>query len=185
MPDRYVFGPRWVTPLAGFTLLGLLALSALSNSPRAARLQSPVVMGVVCVVTVLNLLSLTQLIKLIVFHAANVDALRLLGSSITIWVANVIDFALLYWLVDGGGPDERRSARGDAIDFIFPTPPGDPERRPRFMDYVYLAFSTATAFSATDTTPVTTRARVLLMIEATASLLTIAITAARAINILQ
>ncbi len=184
MPNRYVLGPRWVGPTGALVLLGLLLLSALSNSPKTARLQGPAVIGAVVAMTALNLLSLAKLILLIVFHAEIVDALRLLSSSVAIWLCNVVEFALLFWLVDGGGPDKRISA-GEHPDFIFPAPPGDPNRRPAFMDYVYLAFSTATAFSATDTTPVTTRARVLLMVEATASLLTIAITAARAINILQ
>ncbi|MGB6985140.1 MAG: hypothetical protein WBD74_04090, partial [Candidatus Aquilonibacter sp.] len=73
-------------------------------------------------------------------------------------------------------------------DFVFPQPvrPADinPNWQPNFLDYLFLGFSTATAFSPTDTLPLTTRARMLMMVEAAASLMTIAITAARAVNIL-
>jgi hypothetical protein len=107
---------------------------------------------------------------------------------VVIWISNVLAFSLLYWLIDGGGPDARINSNAWLADFVFPQPvrKADMEaaRLPNFADYIYLGFSTATAFSTTDTLPLTTRARMLMMIEAGASLLTIAITAARAVNIL-
>jgi uncharacterized membrane protein len=186
MPNRYVLGPTWVAAVAGMVLLALFVLSVLSHrTPTARTFRNPIVLAVVGVVTVLNILSLAQLLNLVVFHPKDVDGARLLGSSVVVWIGNVIQFALLYWLVDRGGPDERRTAPPSRTDFVFPSPPGNDNWYPNFLDYFYLSFSTATAFSATDTVPVTTRARVMMMVEAMASLLTIAITAARAVNVLQ
>ncbi|MGD0969562.1 MAG: hypothetical protein ABR949_14905 [Candidatus Aquilonibacter sp.] len=189
MPNRYVLGPPWLAPVSGIVLLGLFGLSTIGNLRHVPRrLHNGVTVAVVALVTALNILSLVQLIKLIVFSAATIDSHRLLGSSIIIWIGNVLAFALLYWLIDGGGPDTRISGDSWRADFVWPQPTRqadiDPNWRPNFLDYVFLAFSTATAFSPTDTLPLTTRARMLMMVEAAASLLTLAIVAARAVNIL-
>jgi uncharacterized membrane protein len=189
MPNRYVLGPAWLGPTAGIVLLALFGLSMIGNFRHVPRrLHDGVTVAVVALVTALNILSLIQLIKLIVFSAQTIDSHRLLGSSIIIWIGNLLAFALLYWLIDGGGPDARISGDSWRADFVWPQPTRpadiDPAWRPNFLDYLFLAFSTATAFSPTDTLPLTTRARMLMMVEAAASLLTIAIVAARAVNIL-
>ena len=189
MPNRYLLGPRWIAPTAGIVLIVLLALSAVTTAKTTpGRLHGAAMIGAVCVVMLLNVLSLAQLIDLMVFDPTHIEARRLLGSSIVIWIGNVLTFALLYWLLDGGGPDSRIASDEWRADFLFPQPVRkpdiDPGWRPNFMDYVFLAFTTATAFSPTDTAPLTTRARTLMMVESVASLMTIAIAAARAINIL-
>jgi uncharacterized membrane protein len=189
MPNRYLLGPPRLGAIAGATLLGLFGLSAAGNVKGVPRsVHNAVTIAVVAIVGVLNILTMIDLIHLIVYEPKIVDAHRLLGSSVVVWVENVLTFALLYWLLDGGGPDARIASDTWRADFMFPTPVREadvsPDGRPNFMDYAFLAFSTATAFSPTDTSPLTTRARVMMMIEAAVSLLTIAITAARAVNIL-
>ncbi len=114
-------------------------------------------------------------------NRAEIEAPRLLASSVSIWLTNVLTFALLYWTIDGGGP-ERRLRDPEAVrDFAFPSS----LRRPRYPEYLFLAFTTATAFSPTDTMPLTTRVRMLMLLESAVSLVALAITAARAINILR
>ena len=116
------------------------------------------------------------------------NAFSLLSSSVAIWVANVLTFSLLYWQIDQGGPYARASKSSVKPDWVFPQPakPEDlpPDWRPLFLDYLYLGYNTATAFSPTDALPLTRRAKMLMMIESTISLLTMVIILSRAINIL-
>ena len=189
LPDRYVFGGNRVASVATLVILIVLGLSLLSRWLRlpVRFLNWSVLIAVVLILTV-NLLSLVKLIQLILYHVQEIDGHKLLASSVAIWINNVLAFALLYWEIDGGGPDDRLNSTTWHADFAFPQPvrPQDanPDWRPNFMDYLFVSFTTATAFSPTDTPPLTTRARTLMLIEAAASLLTIAITAARAVNIL-
>lgn len=189
IPNRYVLGPHWIIAVASGILLVLFFVSIVDHTHDLPTwLGDGAVLTVVVVLIALNLLSLIALIMLILFHAKDIDGHRLLGSAVVVWMGNVLAFALLYWLLDGGGPDVRFNGNAWRADFVFPQPVRqvdiDPNWQPNFLDYLFLAFSTATAFSPTDTLPLTTRARMLMMVEATASLLTIAITAARAVNIL-
>jgi uncharacterized membrane protein len=117
------------------------------------------------------------------------DGLHMLSSSIAIWATNVLMFSLLYWQLDRGGPALRVSAAPERPDWIFPAeqaPEGvvPSDWRPQFIDYLFLGFSTATAFSTTDALPLTGRAKCAMMTESTVSLVTLAVVAARAINIL-
>jgi hypothetical protein len=117
-------------------------------------------------------LSLIKVVYLVVYQAATIDGIRLLETSLLIWVNNVIVFAIIYHLIG-----ER--------EFAFPRSDRQPaEQRMNFLDYVFLSFTTATAFSPTDTSPLSTRARMFMMFESIISLVAIAIAAARAINIL-
>jgi len=120
-------------------------------------------------------------------NAPGTSGLALLTSSVVIWGCNVIGFALVYWQVDGGGP-VRRARPDRRADWLFAemanatsVPTG---WRPGFLDYLYLAYSTATAFSTTDTLPLRPRAKLLMMVQATISLATLAVVASRAINVL-
>jgi uncharacterized membrane protein len=100
----------------------------------------------------------------------------------------VIVFALWYWELDRGGPQRRRQPDHPAPDFLFPQQSGPdvgpPGWSPSFIDYLFVAFTNATAFSPTDTLPLTRRVKVLMMVEAFTSLLMVAVLAARAVNIL-
>jgi uncharacterized membrane protein len=107
-----------------------------------------------------------------------------------IWAANIVAFALWYWEVDGGGPNERRLDAHTSTDFIFPqmTLAPDPNARPwapGFFDYLFLAFNTSTAFSPTDTLVLSRPAKALMMVQATISLVVIAVILARAVNTLR
>ena len=115
--------------------------------------------------------------------------MRLLESSVALWVGNVLSFSLLYWQIDRGGPEARVNHTCTQTDWLFPqeAAPAEDVRTgwgPAFVDYLYLSYSTATAFSTTDVMPLTARAKLLMMLESTISLVTIVVVAARSINIL-
>ena len=113
----------------------------------------------------------------------------LLLDALNIWATNVILFSLWYWAFDRGGPwIDQRDHQGRS-ELIFPQmtlPPGTvgAKAKPGYVDYLFLSFNTSTAFSPTDTMPLTARMKLLMMLEATISLLTLALVAARAVNIL-
>ena len=113
-------------------------------------------------------------------------SISLVRDAVILWVSNILVFGLWYWELDGGGPLKRHLMDHKAIDFMFPQQvDGDTNGwAPHFIDYVFLAFNTATAFSPTDTAPLSRPAKVLMMIESIISLIIVAGIAARAINIL-
>lgn len=114
---------------------------------------------------------------------------HLLREAALIWVLNVLIFALWYWEIDGGGPHMRRRGHHASADFIFPQMAFDDEANmswsPDFLDYLFLAFNTSTAFSPTDTLVLSRVAKVLMMYQAAVSLVIISVLIARGINTLQ
>ncbi len=114
------------------------------------------------------------------------QSISLVRDAAILWISNILVFGLWYWELDGGGPLKRHQAGHKAIDFMFPQQvDGDTDGwAPHFIDYVFLAFNTATAFSPTDTPPLSRSAKVLMMTESIISLVIVAGIAARAINIL-
>ena len=110
---------------------------------------------------------------------------ELLATGALVWLGNNIAFALLYWLIDGGGPIAR-SGRATPVDFAF-TQHMSPELaspgwRPVFLDYLHLGFTNATAFSPTDVMPLTHRAKYAMLVQATIALALFGLIVARAVN---
>ena len=110
---------------------------------------------------------------------------ELLASGGVVWLGNNISFALLYWLIDSGGPIAR-TRHPEPVDFAFPqhmspelAPPG---WRPVFLDYLHLGFTNATAFSPTDAMPFTHRAKYTMIVQATVALALFGLIVARAVN---
>lgn len=112
-------------------------------------------------------------------HATN-----LLRSTALLWFFNILVFALWYWEIDGGGPWKRHLSGHHAADFLFLQQVNGASWAPHFLDYLFVAFTGATALSPADTYPLTRRAKVLMMIEAVLALALIGILVARAVNIL-
>jgi hypothetical protein len=109
---------------------------------------------------------------------------QLLASGALVWLGNNLAFALLYWLMDGGGPIAR-SRRPDPIDFAFTqqlSPEVAPGWRPVFLDYLHLGFTNATAFSPTDVMPLTLRAKYTMLVQSTVALALFGLIVARAVN---
>lgn len=188
LPDRIRLVPVGVPYLLGFAVLGALALVPLSGGKGRSRQVKRWVLGLFCLaVGVATVISLAYLINEMINHSTDLSGLQLLTSSIAVWIDNILLFSLLYWQVDRGGP-EARLRHYDSRDWGFPQDDlTDDERRtwhPTFVDYLFLAYTTAAAFSPTDALPLTTRAKLLMMLESSISLATILVVVSRAINIL-
>ena len=190
LPARVRSVPIWITYAIGLAALAPIAAVWLTAAKaRWLRVERAVVLFFVVVKVAANLVSLAYLIDLMVSHSAEVGGLQLLASSTALWATNVLMFSLLYWQIDRGGPEARVDYADTRPDWLFPqegAPADDvpPGWRPAFVDYLYLGYSTATAFSTTDAMPLTPRGKLLMMLESTISLLTIVVVASRAINIL-
>jgi uncharacterized membrane protein len=187
LPDRFTLGPVWLLPLLELSMLVPLAIAvpvrhrSETTAHRAASIAS------IAVVTAANLVSLVLLLKSLMTGKAT-EGTPLIFAAMQIWLTNVIVFGLWYWELDRGGPSARCREDHREPDFLFPqmtTPAAAPPNwAPRFVDYLYVAFTNATAFSPTDTMPLTQWAKSLMTVQSVASLLTVAFVAARAVNIL-
>jgi hypothetical protein len=190
LPERIRLLPMWVTYVVGFAVLmpiGAVGLTA--EKTRWLRVERTATLLFFGVTGAGSLANLACLIDAMVNRSAEFGGLQLLESSIALWVTNVVMFSMLYWQIDRGGPEARVKGASMRPDWLFPqngTPAEDLSHgwQPTFIDYLYLGYSTATAFSTTDSMPLTPRAKLLMMLESTISLITIVVVASRAINIL-
>lgn len=170
LPNRYTLGGTILTSVLLVILAATCALSIFWTLVGSRRWTRTILTTVALVGGVALVTSLTRIVALVIYAPATVDGVRLIETSVWIWVSNVVEFAIVYHLIDDG-------------DFVFQGK-GDEAYAPVFFDYVFLSFTNSTAFSPTDTPPRTTRARMLMMLEAAIALTTLAIGAARAVNIL-
>ena len=189
LPSELTLGPDWLA----LALVAALAIPATIVHHRGYwRLSHGLGYAANVVVTLSVCTSLALLISRLPAHK---DAPgQLLRSASALWVCNLLVFACWYWRLDAGGPHQRALHRSHTDGaFLFPQMVLDPELRkemgedqwrPGFVDYLFLAFNTSTAFSPTDVPVLSRWAKVLMMIQASISLATIAILAARAVNIL-
>ncbi|HUL26748.1 MAG TPA: hypothetical protein VLW44_13370 [Streptosporangiaceae bacterium] len=190
LPARYRIQPVWAVPAV---LLGLLAVLIAGDPGRIDRQKAwlRAVTGlVIAFITLANLFAAVRLVVDILtsnkLFADNPGGLLAAGG--VIWVTNVIAFALWYWDLDRGGAAARAHPPGKSPAFVFPEMqhPGYVPATwvPQFVDYLSLAFWTAMAFSPTDISAIRPWAKLLMMLEAAASLALAALVIARAINIL-
>ena len=119
--------------------------------------------------------------------AGTEQALSLLRDAGLVWGTNIVVFALWYWNLDAGGPARRHPGKHASQDFSFPQQQQDDDGlvegwSPGFLDYLFLAFNTFTAFSPTDTLVLSRQMKVLMMLQSLISLIVVAVLAARAIN---
>lgn len=197
-------GPRWLAPVLEFALLVPLSIATAWTQRRARKASTDEQWNIVgrdrlmvrrlaifltAIVTLMNFGALARLIFAILAGEAG-SGRTLLLDAVNIWVTNVIVFALWYWALDRGGPAAKGFRADKGNDFIFTQqqPAGNaalyPDWSPGFIDYLFLAFTNATAFSPADTFPLTIRAKLLMMAELAISFATIALVASRAVGIL-
>jgi hypothetical protein len=181
--------PAWFPYVLGIAVLVPVAAVGLASSKaRWLQIERTVMLLFFVVAGCGGIANLANLITAMVRRSGEISGVQLLTSSIGVWVINVLAFSLLYWQLDRGGPEARVNDATRKPDWLFPqTGAGDdvpPDWRPTFVDYLFLGFSTATAFSPTDALPLTSRAKLLMMLESSISLATIVVVASRAINIL-
>ncbi len=188
VPDRLLqgLGNRALLPaLEGLVLVVLLLASPTRISLEQRRLRI-VGIALIALVTVANAVSLVELIHALLYSPSTAGR-PLVYASVPIWLTNVLAFGLWYWELDRGGPAARCQAGHRRPDFLFPqmsSPGVDDDWTPDFGDYLYTSFTNATAFSPTDTMPLTSWAKLLMALQALASLITVAVVISRAVNIL-
>ncbi len=189
MPERLRILPSWSGFAIGGALLALMVGVRLGGDrPRWLRVERRTMLALASALLVMTLLAVALLVMEIMNQGTRFGGPQLLTVGIEAWVTNVLAFSIVYWDIDRGGPEVRTSDAAAAPDWLFPQSglPDEVARdwRPGYVDYLFLAFSTATAFSATDAAPLTARAKLMMMLESCISLATLAIVASRAINIL-
>ena len=198
LPSGLLYAPRVVIPAVELILL----VSLLATSPRRldkrTRWSRGTSMGLACVVVVTNLVTLVSLIDKLV--TTDPKAGSLLVAAMQVWVTNVIGFALLFWEIDRGGPVMRRTLPrhelpaadwrfsndedDDSVAEVAASGSGSSGWVPVFVDYLYCSLTNSSAFSPTDTMPLSSRAKMLMGLQATAALFTSLLVVARAVGAL-
>ena len=189
LPERLTLGRTWIVPASeGTLLLVLTILNPGRISSRSVRART-ISLVLIAAMTVANIWSAGRLVRGLVKGTEGSDPTKLLTTGAAIWLTNVVVFALWYWEFDRGGPGSRAEAADPHPDFVFPqmqTPELSPhDWQPNFVDYLYLSFTNATAFSPTDTLPFSRWAKLTMMTQSAVSLVTVGLVIARAVNILK
>jgi uncharacterized membrane protein len=175
-------GPRYL--VAG--LLALLVVAVAFTAPRrhVNKAQANITLATLLIglVSLANAGELALLINALLQHNTQIDGRSLLGGAFAILLTNVIVFGLWYWELDSPGLTGKR--RHSTDDFQFPQEGNQSGWRPTFFDYLYVSLTNSTAFSPTDTVPLTHFAKSLMSIQSLIALITIVLVTARAVNIL-
>jgi hypothetical protein len=190
LSDKLVIGPKWLIPaVEGLLLITLAAIAPQRASGIRGRHQRDLLWTILGLVTLTYLVSLGLLVHYLI-TGGKVGGHALIGSGVVLWVTNVLLFSVVYWDLDRGGPLNRYQQKKPWPDFQFPqmenpelTPLGQ-KWRPTFLDYLYTSLTNATAFSPTDTMPLTQVAKLLMGIQGSAAIVTVGLVVARAVNIL-
>jgi hypothetical protein len=199
LPSVLVIGPRYLVPVLEVALLAAVGATnprRLTRQSRLSRIASLVLVGVIIVT---NLTALGFLVDELV--NASVPGKTLLVAALQVWATNVIAFALLFWSLDRGGPVARgtvsrpdlpladfRFSHDEDRDTVVEVADGSSataDWAPTFIDYLYVSTTNSSAFSPTDTMPLTSRAKIFMGIEATAALLTSLLVIAKAVGTLK
>ena len=184
LPEVLRVGPYWLLLAIVTALLIPTVIAHRTGRHSMSEALGHVVLGVV---TAAMIWSLAMLIAGLPSHRDS--PLVLLRAATSLWIANVLVFASWYWRLDAGGPNQR-DLRGSHTEgaFLFPQmlAPGRQKRTwmPGFVDYLFLAFNSSTAFSPTDVPVLSRWAKIMMMVQALISLTTVVVIAARAVNIL-
>jgi uncharacterized membrane protein len=189
LPNRYEIPPNWLLPTLGL----LLGVGLSVAHPRRITRYSPqlrmISISLIAVITLANAGSATRLIRALLEGTTHENATTLLLTGGAIWLTNVIVFGMWYWDLDRGGPAARAQALKPFPDFLFAqmtAPDMSPtDWQPEFIDYLYVSFTNAAAFSPTDTLPLARWAKMTMMVQSIVSLATVALVIARAVNILK
>lgn len=189
LPNHLAFHPRWLLP----ALEALLLVGIVAANPKRIDKPSDVLRGasiaLIAVISSANAWSAGRLVVNLVRGREGQQAAALLMTGAAVWLTNVIVFSLWYWELDRGGPVSRALATKPFPDFLF-AQMQSPDLAPAdweagFVDYLYLSFTNATAFSPTDVLPLTAWAKLAMMLQSAVSLMTVALVIARAVNILK
>ena len=190
LPERLTVHPHWLLPVLE---LALMAALAVANPHRRLERRSAMLRGLglllAAAVSLANGWSAVSLVRDLLNGSPGVGAVTLLMTGGGIWLTNIIAFSLWYWEWDRGGPAVRAAGTHKHPDLLFPQMQQEgiaaADWEPQYPDYLFVAFTNATAFSPTDTMPLSRWAKLLMTIQSVVSLLTLALIVARAVNVLQ
>lgn len=188
LPDGLTAQPRFLLP--GIEALLLVVLLVL-NPRHIVRASGPLRvagLSLIALVSIGNAVAAAQLVDLLVTGGLGQTGGELLWAGGSVFLTNILVFALWYWELDRGGPAMRASGVRQFPDFLFSqmaTPHvSDPHWEPRFADYLYVSFTNAATWGPADTVPLTRWAKLIMMLQSAISLVTVALVVARAVNIL-
>jgi len=188
LPAAIRLGPRWLLPLIEVVLLIAVILADPGRITRRSRELRALSIALVVVLVFGTLWATGQLIDDLIHGGPETNsATDLLEAGAVVWMSNNIAFALLYWELDGGGAAARAHHAADHLDLAFPQQLNprlaSTHWEPRFIDYLYLGFTNATAFSPTDVMPLVPWAKVTMAVQAVISLAILGLVVARAVNV--
>jgi uncharacterized membrane protein len=180
--------PFWLFPLISTVLLAA-SIAVYEGRDTPGRLARVLSYALSAVLVIANAVSLVLLVRG-VFLGSSLGPPALLFAGVALWVVNVAVFALLYWELDGGGPEARADGyRKRFPDLVFPQQQADQQGlapalwKPSFYDYVYVSLTSSIAFSPTDAMPYSKWAKLVMGVESVLSFATLAVIVARAVNI--
>lgn len=181
LPPNVIIGPSWLLLVVEAVILLPVIIDVLTPWDLSHTVRRTLVLVSLGMSTLALVIGV---VLLIVTLPADTHATNLLRSAALLWSFNILVFALWYWEIDGGGPWKRHLSGHHAADFLFPQQAHGKSWAPHFLDYLFLAFTGATALSPADTNPLTRTAKMLMMLEAMISLILIGVLVSRAVNIL-
>jgi uncharacterized membrane protein len=187
LSSKLTIKPAWVIP--ALEVVALVGLMAASPSPRMRHslLRRRLSLSLTALVTAANTYSLAMLCHFLL-RGGQASGHALIGSGAVLWVTNVLLFGVWFWQLDSGGPLARARQRHPHPDFLFVQMTerrfAAPDWEPTLLDYLYTSFTNATAFSPTDTMPLTPMAKSLMAAQSLTALVTVGLVVARAVNIL-
>ncbi len=187
MPQRVAAGPKWLLP----ALEAALLITFVVVTPRQLEGPHPrrrvLAVGMVSFVSAANIVSLALLSHDLLHHNVS-NGRGLIGAGVLIWLTNVLIFGIWFWETDRGGPGQRAAGRDGPPAFLFPQMADDRiepvDWRPQFIDYLYVSLTNSTAFSPTDTMPLTPYAKSIMGLQSLVSLVTVGLVVARSVNII-
>ena len=189
LPSKLTLGPDWMMPLIeGAVLATLLVVGPIRLDARSRDVRW-ISLTLIGILSAANAFTLGLLIHHLLKPGDLTDGRTLVFSAFTVWATAVLSFGLWYWELDRGGPVQRCFPDHGPPDFLFPQMenPSVTKQRwtPIFVDYLYLSFTNSTAFSPTDTMPLTGRAKLLMGVQATSALIVSILVIARGVGVLQ
>jgi uncharacterized membrane protein len=189
LPDTFTPTGRYLLPVLELVLLVVLVAVNPRRISRRTTLSRALGLTLISVASLVNAWSVLRLVKVLLDGSFGSDGGQLLAVGANIWLTNVIIFALWYWELDRGGPGARATGEDPDPDFLFPqmaeTSIDFRHWEPEFVDYAYVSFTNAAAFSPTDTMPLSRWAKAAMMLQSAISLVTGLLVIARAVNILK
>ncbi len=167
--------PSWVTlAIAAGLVLPMAGVRLSRGDRRWRRVERALTLIFFLFAQAATYVTVWYLVGEMLHQTGDLSGRQLLGTAVGAWFTHILAFSMAYWQLDRGGPEARANDMGPRSDWLFPEmgapDEAPPHWRPTYVDYLFLSFSTAAAFSAADTVPLTTRAKVFMLIESAASL---------------